>query len=329
MATPTGMNTTKTNTDARQTFFNKKLLETVKDMLQMAPLCTAYPMPQNKGALTMRMFKRAKAEADSVKELTEGTPDSNWSRTDLKGIDVELKQYGDKSKISDVASETDLFNQLNIECERMGEACALFIDNLLMDEAVKNATQKLYTGATDFGTLKAAEAGADTVMSCARVLAMAQFLKKMRAPKFSGGYYVAVMTPEQVFDLEQDADWKDLNVHNRGGKAIYKNEVGEIYGVKILETTAGWVEKDTENTLDQTGNIFSAVFMGKGAMGISDIAGAPSAKKPSFIHVRGADKADPLDQFQTVGWKGYFGKKLLEPEWLAVVRTKTLMPALA
>lgn len=328
MATSTGMNTTKTNTVARQTYFNTKLLQTATEMLQMQPLCTQYPMPKNKGATTMKMFKRSKAEADSVKELTEGTPDNNWSRTDLTGIDVPIKQYGEKSKISDVASETDLFNQLNIECERMGEACALFIDNLITKEAVTNATQKIYTGATDFTTLKAATASATTTMSCARVLAIAQLLKKKRAPKFAGGYYVAVMTPEQVFDLEQDEDWKTLNVHNRGGKAIYKNEVGEIFGVKILETTAGWTEKDTENTLDATGGIYSAVFMGKGAIGVSDLAGAKSAKRPTFIHVRGADKTDPLDQFQTVGWKGYFGQKLLEPDWLVVAKTKTLMPAM-
>ena len=305
MATPTGMNTTQTNTTARQTYFNRKLLKTVTEMLQMAPLCTKYSLPKNQGTTTIRMFKRAKAEKDSVKALTEGTPDSNWSRTNLTGIDVALKQYGDKAKISDVASETDLFNQLDIECKRMGEACALFVDNLIMEEAVKNATKKIYAGATDFATLKA----------------------KMRAPKFSGGYYVAVMTPEQVYDLMQDDNWKTLNVHNRGGKAIYNNEVGMIHGVRILETTAGWTESSAENTYDAAGGIYNALFMGEGALGTVDLAGGKSARKPSFIHVRGADKSDPLDQFQTVGWKGYFAQKLLEPDWLVDVRTKTLMPS--
>ena len=328
MATPTGMNTTQTNTDARQTYFNRKLLATVTEMLQMAPLCTAYSLPKNQGATSIRMFKRAKAEKDSVKALTEGTPDSNYSRTNLTGIDVALKQYGDKAKISDVASETDLFNQLNIECERMGEACALFVDNLIMEEAVKNATKKLYAGATDFATLKAATASSTTTINCAKVLAVAQYLKKMRAPKFAGGYYVGVLTPEQVFDLMQDPDWKTLNVHNRGGKAIYQNEVGMIHGVRILETTAGWTESSTEKTFDGEGTIYNALFMGKGALGTVDLAGGKSAKKPSFIHVRGADKSDPLDQFQTVGWKGYFAQKLLEPDWLIDLRTKTLMPAI-
>ncbi len=320
------MNTTQTNAVARQIYFNKKLLQTVTEMLQMQKLCTQYPMPKNKGTMAMKMFKRAKAEADSVKELTEGTPDNNWSRTNLTGIDVQIKQYGEKSKISDVASETDLFNQLNIECERMGEACALFIDNLIMKEAITEATQKLYAGASNFADLVQADASASTVINCKKVLAIAQFLKKKRAPKFEGNHYIAVLTPEQIFDLQQDEDWKTLNVHNRGGKAIYKNEVGEIHGVKILETTAGWVESNTVDTLDPTGNIFSGIFMGKGALGVSDLAGAPSAKKASFIHVRGADKSDPLDQFQTVGWKGYFGKKLLEPDWLVTVRTKSMMP---
>ena len=327
MATPTGMNTTQTNTTARQTYFNRKLLKTVTEMLQMAPLCTKYSLPKNQGTTTIRMFKRAKAEKDSVKALTEGTPDSNWSRTNLTGIDVALKQYGDKAKISDVASETDLFNQLNIECKRMGEACALFVDYLIMEEAVKNATKKIYAGATDFATLKAATASAATTMNCSRVLAVAQFLKKMRAPKFSGGYYVAVMTPEQVYDLMQDDNWKTLNVHNRGGKAIYNNEVGMIHGVRILETTAGWTESSAENTYDAAGGIYNALFMGEGALGTVDLAGGKSARKPSFIHVRGADKSDPLDQFQTVGWKGYFAQKLLEPDWLVDVRTKTLMPS--
>ena len=42
MATPTGMNTTQTNATARQTYFNRKLLATMTEMLQMAPLCTKY-----------------------------------------------------------------------------------------------------------------------------------------------------------------------------------------------------------------------------------------------------------------------------------------------
>jgi N4-gp56 family major capsid protein len=227
--------------------------------------------------------------------------------------------------ITDVASETDLFKQLLIETERMGESCALKVDQLIMEEAVKGAGIKLYSGWDDFATLKNKDAK-DTTINCARILAIAQLLKKKRAPKFAGGYYVGVLTPEQVFDLQQDPDWKNLNVHNRGGKAIYKNEVGEIHGVKILETTAGWTEAE-ENTLAANGSIYAGVFMGKGALGAVDLAGAPSAKKPQFIHNNKADKSDPLNQFQTVGWKGYFGQAVLQPNWLVVARTKTLMPS--
>ena len=322
------MVTTSTNTNARQTYFDRKLLETAVEMLQMQPLCTKYSLPKNKGTTTIRMFRRTKAERDSVVALTEGTPDSHWTHADLSYVDVPLVQYGDKAKISDVAGETDLFNQLNLECERMGEACALKIDYLITNEVIQNATKKLYAGATDFATLKAAAASTSTTINCAKVLAISQFLKKMRAPKFKGGYYVGVLTPEQAFDLQQDPDFKDLNVHNRGGQAIYKNEIGEIHGVKILETTAGFIEGSTEKTYDASGAIYNALFMGRDALGAVDLAGAKSARKPSFIHVRGADKSDPLDQFQTVGWKGYFAQKLLEPNWLVNLRTKTLMPSI-
>lgn len=310
-----------------QNYFNKNLLKTTLDTLQMEKLCTRYPLPANMGTKTMTMFKRTtRAQASDVKELTEGTPDDNWSRTELESLDITIKQYGDKSKMSDVASQTELFNQLKLESKRMGESCALKIDQLIMSEAVLNSTQKLYAGSKTFAELKSATAGASNVLSCAKVLAIAQFLKKKRAPKFAGGYYVAVLTPEQVFDLQQDADWKDLNVHNRGGKAIFKNEIGEIHGVKILETTAGWVEGDTEGTLVEDGNIFTGLFMGSDVIGIADLAGAPSARKPVFIHNNKADKSDPLNQFQTIGWKGFFAQKLLQPEWLVTLRTKTLMP---
>ena len=323
------MNTTTTSAVSRQNFFNKKLLAHAVDMLQMLPLCTKYDLPKNMGSTTVSMFRRkTDASAADVKTLTEGAPDNNFSRTELERVDVPIVQYGDKSKISDIASETDLFKQLSIETERMGESCALKVDELIMSEAVKNATLKMYAGATTFATLKAATATADTVLSCKKILAIAQTLKKKKAPKFAGGYYVAVLTPEQVYDLEQDDDWKNLNTHNRGGKAIYKNEVGEIHGVKILETTAGWVESDTENTKDTAGAIYTGLFMGRDVLGAVDLAGAPSARKPKFIHVRGADKSDPLDQFQTVGWKGYFAQKLLQPNWLIAVRTKTLMPTI-
>ena len=323
------MNTTTTSAVSRQNFFNKKLLAHAVDLIQMLPLCTKYDLPKNMGTTTVSMFRRkTKASADDVKELTEGTPDNNFSRTELERIDVPIIQYGDKSKISDIASETDLFKQLNIETERQGESCALKVDDLIMAEAVKNATRKMYAGAVDFAALKAATASEDNILNCKKVLAIAQTLKKKGTPKFSGGYYIAVLTPEQVYDLQQDPTWKDLNVHNRGGKSLYKNEIGEIHGVKILETTVGWVEGETEDTRDMTGNIFTGLFLGRDALGAVDLAGAPSARKPKFIHVRGADKTDPLDQFQTVGWKGYFAQKLLNPDWLITVRTKTLMPAI-
>ena len=325
----TNMYTTASNTykTQSQNYFNKKLLATAVELLQMQRLCTLYPLPKNMGTKTVTMFKRkTSGNASDVKELTEGTPDNNWSKTELESLDVTIKQYGDKSKMSDVASYTELFNQLKLETERMGESCALKVDQLIMEEAVKNATQKLYAGGNDFATLKGAEASATNVLSCKKVLAISQLLKKKRAPKFAGGSYVAVLTPEQVYDLQQDADWKNLNVHNRGGKAIYKNEVGEIHGVKILETTAGWVESTAENTLDEAGDIFTGLFMGRDVLGSVDLAGAPSARKPVFIHNNKADKSDPLNQFQTIGWKGFFATKLLQPEWLVTVRTKSLMP---
>ena len=324
--------TTAPSSNRRDNYFQRKLLKHAVEMLQMANVCSQFELPMNKATTTLRMFKRAKATADTVETLTEGTPSANYSSTDLIPVDVALKQYGEKCKISDVRTETDLFNQLDIEVERMGESCALKLDNLIMSNTVaKNLSKGAHVyggGAASFTALGSAQA-ATSKITCADVLAAAQYLKKKRAPLYSGGYYVGILSPEQVYDIRTDPDFKDLNVHNKGGERIYKNEIGEIHGVKLLETTVPWVESSTEGTFDAEGTIFTALFMGFQAVGTVKLAGAKSMLKPTFIYNDKPDKSDPLNQFKVAGWKGYFATEVLDNDWVLSLRTKTTMPAWA
>ena len=60
-------------------------------------------------------------------------------------------------------------------------------------------------------------------------------LKKQNAPKIDG-WYVGIIHPDIAYDLTEDEEWKDWHRYTKPENA-YQNEIGEIGGVRFLEST--------------------------------------------------------------------------------------------
>ena len=134
-------------------------------------------------------------------------------------------------------------------------------------------------------------------------------LKKNHAQTF-GGYYVAIIGPDTMYDLQEDEAFVKVSQY-QDKENIYTGEVGRLFGVRLVETTEA---KIFEGAGASGADVASVIVLGQYAYGVTSLKGA----KPRVIvkPAGSAGTADPLDQISTVGWKmDGFGAKLLQPEY--------------
>jgi len=343
--------TTTTNgltADRYSQYYSKVLLKHAIQRERLAELCSKYDLPSQKGSTTLRLFKRSEASADTVETLTEGTVTTNYSNGTLTAVDIPLTQHSEKVKISDIRSDTDLINQLNLEVERMGEAAALFVDKTIRDEifeaicyngttAITDSGFNTFCGVGNFDAKTEAEletqwdvfkalSAADAKIKVSDLKSSVTQLRKKRATPFSGGYYVAALAPEQIHDLQSDSQWNAVNVYQKKGEQIFKGEVGMISGVKVVDWTVPFIQDKTAGafgTYAASGDVFTGFVFGQQAVGCAKLAGSTSAMKPTFKYVTGGDKTDPMDQYSIAGWKGYFAAKVLDANWVTAIHSQS------
>ncbi len=328
-------------------YYSKVLLKHAIQRERLAELCSKYDLPAHKGSTTLRLFKRGAASADTVETLSEGVVTSNYSNTTLTGIDIPLIQASDKVKISDIRSDTDLINQLNLEVDRMGEAAALWVDEQVRDEifeelcyngttAITSSGFNTFCGVGNYNATNEAAlevawdafralSAEDAKIKVSDLKAAATQLRKKRASTFNG-YYVAALCPEQIHDLQADSTWNAVNTYQKKGEAIFKGEIGMIAGVKVVDWTVPFIQDTgagTFGTYAATGDAFTGFVFGQQAVGCAKLAGSTSAYKPSFKYVTGGDKTDPMDQYQIAGWKGYFAAKVLDKTWVTAIHSQS------
>jgi N4-gp56 family major capsid protein len=329
-------------------FFNKKLLHHAIEQERLAELCTKFDLPANVGSTTMRMFKRSEAAASTVETATEGSPTTNFTNSTLTAIDIALAQYSEKVKISDTRRKTDLINQLKLEVERMGEAAAYKADELIRDAIVESIMYNGTTAITESGynqfvgsnnidddteanletewdTFKNLSAS-DAKIKVSDLRASVTKLRKERALPFEGGSFCAALHPEQIHDLQDDTQWNAVNVYQGGGEKIFKGEVGKIAGCKVVDWTLGFKQDSSAGsfgTYSATGDVFTAFVFGREAVGCMKLAGSTSPMRPRFVVNDKPDKTDPLNQYITAGWIGYFAAKVLDTDWVTAIHSKS------
>ena len=157
------------------------------------------------------------------------------------------------------------------------------------------------------------------------LLDTATALKVNNAPT-TNGYYTAVADPRVLRDLQNDSDWISSR-HYGDPEAIMKGEVGRYAGIRCIETTNAY---QTEHgsaaakrvTYNASGGVYSTFVFGDQAFGTVDLA-SQSPYAPKMQIAQGPDKTDPLAQLTTVGFKTYYGQKILQPKFLAQVYSGT------
>ena len=175
----------------------------------------------------------------ATKPLTEGiTP--KGSTINITRITAQPVQYGNYVSYTDSfdffkhdpAPEVLKMNEL------LGRNAAETLDDITKD-VLSAGTNVLYAG----GVSSRAELTAGLTVTDIRK-AVNQ-LKRNKAVPFDDGYYVAIVHPDVTFDIQSDENWKKPHEYV-DTKNIYKGEIGELYGVRFVETPDAKVFRGTD-----------------------------------------------------------------------------------
>ena len=258
-------------------------------------------MPPHSG-LVMNMRKLIPLETNT-KALSEGDPGESVMLAETE-VTVQLQQYGEYARCTDKLDLTHLDMDIMRRTKLFGDAGARSIDAVVREELAKCANV-IYAG----GKASRAELTAADKLTSRELRKAVKTLKKNHAQTF-GGYFVAIIGPDTMYDLQEDEAFVKVSQY-QDKENIYTGEVGRLFGVRLVETTEA---KIFEGAGASGADVASVIVLGQYAYGVTSLKGA----KPRVIvkPAGSAGTADPLDQISTVGWKmDGFGAKLLQPEY--------------
>ena len=308
------------------TYYDKNLLEQLKQQVQLYPLGQVKPLPKNAGAVVKWSRYSLMGEVD---ELTEGTAPTAQALSAVN-VTATLTQLGGYTVTTDLVEMTAIDNQVLSALQQLSYQAALSIDryalrtilgitgadNSSTDVFIPEAsTQVTRNGLLMkyFGTATTISAiGTANTMDIAEVEDAVAYLKTLNAPPMADGKYVAVAHPKLIQQIRTDAtavvSWSDWQRNTAGGQEkMYNGEVGDIAGVRFVESTHTFFHSSG------AGAGASAHYMpiiGRAAFGVVDFDGGIKTyvKTPNEN-----DSSNPLNQWSTVGWKWTGACRVLNP----------------
>ena len=299
-----------------KTFYDMALIDEAGAQLVHDQFGQKRPIPAN-GGKTIE-FRKFSPLPKATTPLTEGvTPDGN--QLNVSTVTATVNQYGDYIVQSDVLELTAVDNTILEAAKLLGRQAGATLDTV-----VRNI---LHTGTNVTYCPKKAEDGTETeVTSRAQLDETAQLtvdvvnqvvakLRAQNAPTIDGKY-VAIIHPFVAYDLMRDPEW--INAHQyANAEALYEGEIGEIGGVRFVQTTEAKVYAGEGCPAGLA--VFGSLFFGDGAYGVTEIQGGGLE---TIVKQKGsAGTADPLDQRSSVGWKALKTAELLIPNYLVRVES--------
>lgn len=154
------------------------------------------------------------------------------------------------------------------------------------------------------------------------------------------GKFVAVVAPEVMSDIRQEQTWVSSAIFNNNKAAGSLNQWVEfdLDGCSFVEAQSPFIETTQYGQYgpdaggDISKNIYSNIYLGAEAFGVPKLSGMRAGsdpKAPSLIVLDKPDKADPLNQLTTIGWKAFYQAGLLwtneatDLPHLGILRTKS------
>ena len=300
-----------------KTFYDMTLIDEATANLVHDQFGQKRPIPKN-GGKTIE-FRKFAPLSKALNPLNEGvTPDGKSLA--VSTVTATVNQYGDYITQSDVLELTAIDNTILEATKLLGRQAGTTLDTIVRNvlNGCPNVTFCPKVGADGTETVVKNRKDLDST-SQLTVKVVQQVVAKLRgqnAPTI-GGKYVAIIHPYVAYDLMRDPEWIDAHKYATPNN-LYEGEIGEIAGVRFVQTTEAKVWKGGENEPTDLA-VFSTLFIGEGAYGVTEITGGGLE---TIVKQKGsAGTADPLDQRSSVGWKAIKTAEILIPNYIVRVES--------
>lgn len=312
------MNTHTTSTPGMsaemKTYYDMRLIDLVEPELVHAQFGQKRPIPKNGGKIIE--FRQFSALPKALKPLTEGvTPDGN--KLSVTSKTAEVSQFGDYVTVSDMLELTSIDPVIEEATLLTSSQAGRTLDTVVRN-VLAGGTNVYYAPTSAGAEIDIRMALQKTCLLTPKVVrTAANILKRANAKKIEGKY-VAIIHPDVSADLMGTQEWQDAQKHVHPEK-IYEGEIGELYGVRFVETTEAIIWSNQEEDDTPTGlAVYGCLFLGANAYGVTEITGGGLEH---IVKQKGSGgTADPLNQRSTIGWKanGYTACRLVEEYMLRV-----------
>lgn len=304
----TTSNTTGNNlSHEMKTYYQDRLIDLVDPLLVHDQFGQKRPIPQGRGKTTeFRAFTKLPKVTTA---LVEGvTPDGQ--ALDSYIVTSTVKQYGGYVCLTDFIMQTAIDPMAEEALKLIASQGARSMDTVTR-EIINAGTNVQYGDGTKSSRSALTAADKLTVLAVRKAV---RTLKRQDAPMINGNY-VAIVHPDIAFDLMSDPTWVDWQKYT-SPEHMYKNEIGQIAGVRFVETTEA---KIFDGAGASGADVYSTLIIGEGAYGVTDIAGGGLQ---TIIKQKGSGgTSDPLDQRATIGWKCAKTAEILVNEYMVRIET--------
>jgi N4-gp56 family major capsid protein len=320
--------TTSTLSNLVATYYDRVLLEALDPKLLFYQFGIKKALPIGEGT-SVKWNRPQRLEKGYL--LSQGSPVviSAGFALSTQTVSAIIRQYGGYTAISDLADMTVLTDVMKMAAERLGTQAAETIERVIVYENFTSKVNQIigdsghhifknisayddYWGSVS-GVSTAVNGSPLSALSCDRVLAVSDLryaiwnLRKLKVPAYQGNDYIALVNVEQTETIVADTTWQYWHQYtDKGIDNLYSGEIGKILGARVIETTEGPACRATNAGGTASGIMYGAVIFGKGFYGVTELDGGIKT-----FTAGGAQKADPLNQVTTYGWKANFATKVL------------------
>ena len=269
-----------------KTYYDSTLIDIAGPRLVHDQFAQKRPIPKN-GGKTIE-FRKYTPLSKALTPLTEGvTPDGN--KLDVSIVTSTVKHLGDQAGATlDTVTREVLNGGTNVQYAegQTASRATLTQDMKLTVKAVKMAVRAL---------------------------------KRQNTPKIDG-WYVGIIHPDIAYDLMEDPEWKEWHKYTNPDNA-YQNEIGEIGGVRFVESTEAkiFAKTGSAGTGSTKIDVYSTLILGANAYGVTEITGG--GLETIVKQLGSGGTADPLNQRATAGWKATKTAERLVEQYVVRVET--------
>ena len=289
-----------------KTFYSDYLIDNAVPNLVHDQFGQKHPIPKNGGKSIE--FRRYSAFDKATTPITEGvTPQGH--KLNVSTVTGRVEQYGDYVELSDVLLLTAIDNNMVQATKLLGNQAGETLDWVTCEKLAECTNVNFAGGKSARSAITATD-----YITVGDIFNAVRKLKNNNAKRINGSY-VGIVDPDIAYTLMRDEEWIEVHKYAQPNE-IYEGEIGQIAGVRFVETTeakvfAGAGASGTD--------VHSTLILGENAYGITEIQGGGLQHIVKQLGSSGS--ADPLNQRATVGWKAMRAVELLSPEFMVRIES--------